>query len=107
MKRLSHRSPSPPPPLLASACHVGGNAEARDAGPAANRTYQVGAFDRIAVAGPYEVSVATGGEPGRAAPAAAQTSSTKPKSSVENGELKIRPKNAAASLELGQRRQGA
>ena len=33
------------------------------AGPATTRNYQVGAFDRLEVAGPYEVTVATGGAP--------------------------------------------
>ena len=33
------------------------------AGPATTRNYQVGGFDRLEVAGPYEVTVATGGAP--------------------------------------------
>ena len=32
-------------------------------GPTVNRTYQVGAFDRIEVAGPYDVTVTTGSGP--------------------------------------------
>jgi hypothetical protein len=48
--------------LLASACHVGADAEERDPGPEVSRTYQVGAFDKIAVAGPYEVNVVSGGQ---------------------------------------------
>ena len=47
--------------LLASACHVNADAEERDAGNEVSRSYQVGAFDRIAVAGPYEVNVVSGG----------------------------------------------
>ena len=50
--------------LLASACHFSGKAEDREAGPEVSRNYQVGAFDKIAVAGPYEVNVVTGGQPG-------------------------------------------
>lgn len=50
--------------LLASACHVGADAERRDPGPEVSRNYQVGAFDKIAVAGPYEVNVVTGGQGG-------------------------------------------
>lgn len=46
------------------ACHVSSDAKDRDAGPKVSRTYQVGAFDRIEVAGPYEVKVVTGGQPG-------------------------------------------
>ena len=34
-----------------------------DAGPTVNRNYQVGAFDRIEVAGPYDVTVTTGSGP--------------------------------------------
>jgi hypothetical protein len=50
--------------LLAGACHFNADAEDRDAGPEVTRNYQVGAFDRIAVAGPYEVNVVTGGQGG-------------------------------------------
>ncbi|HEY0630251.1 MAG TPA: head GIN domain-containing protein [Sphingomicrobium sp.] len=46
--------------LLASACHVNGRAENRDPGNEVTRSYQVGAFDKIAVAGPYEVNVVSG-----------------------------------------------
>ena len=34
--------------LVASGCNFTDTAEARDAGPAVDRTFQVGAFDRIA-----------------------------------------------------------
>jgi hypothetical protein len=34
-----------------------------DAGPATTRNYQVGAFDRLEVAGPYDVTVTTGSAP--------------------------------------------
>ena len=52
--------------LLASACNFGDGADAkdRDAGAEVTRNYQVGAFDKVAVAGPYEVNVVTGGQPG-------------------------------------------
>ena len=50
--------------LMAGACHVGADAEARDPGPEVTRNFQVGAFDRIAVAGPYEVNVVSGGQVG-------------------------------------------
>ncbi|MEO6581040.1 MAG: head GIN domain-containing protein [Sphingomicrobium sp.] len=46
--------------LAASACHLGASAQDRDPGATANRNYQVGAFDKIEVAGPYDVTVATG-----------------------------------------------
>lgn len=50
--------------LLATACHVGAGAEERDPGPDVSRSYQVGSFDKLAVAGPYEVNVVTGGPVG-------------------------------------------
>ena len=53
--------------LAASACNLGANAEERDPGSSVSRTYQIGAFDRIEVAGPYDVKVATGGSPGASA----------------------------------------
>ena len=50
--------------LLTSACHVGADAEERDPGPEVSRSYQVGAFSKLAVAGPYEVNVVSGGHGG-------------------------------------------
>src|SRR5919106_1475337 len=52
--------------LIATACNFGDGADAkeRDPGPEVTRSYQVGAFDKIAVAGPYEVNVVTGGQGG-------------------------------------------
>ena len=49
---------------LASGCNWSDRAEARDAGAAVDRTYQVGAIDRIETAGPYEITVTSGGQPG-------------------------------------------
>lgn len=76
--------------LLASGCHFNTAAEAREAGPAVDRSYPVGAFDRIAVAGPYDVTVRTGGQPGVTAHGGkavlAETEIV-----VEDGVLKIRP----------------
>jgi putative autotransporter adhesin-like protein len=77
--------------LLATACHVGADAEDRDAGSEVTRSYQVGAFDKLAVAGPYEVNVVTGGQAGVTAKGGenllAETDVI-----VENGTLKIQPK---------------
>lgn len=50
--------------LLTSACHVGADAEEREPGPEVTRSYQVGAFSKLAVAGPYEVNVVSGGQGG-------------------------------------------
>lgn len=49
---------------LAGGCNMLGSAKARDAGPAVDRSYPVAAFDRIESAGPYEVTVTSGGRPG-------------------------------------------
>lgn len=53
--------------LAVSACHLGDRDENRDPGATVSRTYQVGAFDKIEVAGPYNVIVTTGGKPGASA----------------------------------------
>ena len=77
--------------LLAGACHVGADAEERDAGPEVSRSYQVGAFDRLAVAGPYEVNVVTGGQGGISAKGGSSLLD-ETEVVVENGTLNIRPK---------------
>ena len=41
-----------------------GQGHAEDAGPTVSRNYQVGAFQQIEVAGPYDVQVHTGANPG-------------------------------------------
>ncbi len=77
--------------LLAAACHFSADAEERDPGPEVTRSYQVGAFEKIAVAGPYEVKVVTGGQPGVSAKGGenllAETDVV-----VEGDTLKIMPK---------------
>ncbi|MDQ3075399.1 MAG: DUF2807 domain-containing protein, partial [Pseudomonadota bacterium] len=69
-----------------------GAGEARDAGAAVDRTFAVGAFDRITVSGPYDVTVKTGGQAGVSARGGdailAETEVV-----VEDGELKIRTKS--------------
>jgi hypothetical protein len=50
--------------LAAAGCHMSADGKERDAGPKVSRNYQVGAFSKIEVAGPYEVKVVTGGQPG-------------------------------------------
>ena len=51
--------------MIAAAAASAGCARDRQesAGPATTRNYQVGAFDRLEVAGPYDVTVATGSAP--------------------------------------------
>jgi hypothetical protein len=77
--------------LLAGACHVGADAEERDPGPEVTRNYQVGAFDKIAVAGPYEVNVVTGGQGGITARGGGNLLE-ETDVVVEDGTLKIKPK---------------
>ena len=77
--------------LLASSCNFFGDAEARDAGATVNRTFQVGAFDKIAVSGPYEVTVKTGGQPGVVAHGGSNFLD-ETEIVVENGTLEIRTK---------------
>lgn len=77
--------------LLASACHFGGKAETREAGPAVTRNYQVAAFDRIEVAGPYDVTVTSGGQPGVTAHGG-EAILAETEVVVENGVLKIKPR---------------
>lgn len=79
--------------LLATACNFGGGAEARDRdpGPEVSRNYQVGAFDKVAVAGPYEVNVVTGGQGGVSARGGSNLLD-ETEVVVEGGTLKIKPK---------------
>lgn len=48
---------------LATASAGCGQSRASDGGPIVQRSYQVGAFDKIEVAGPYDVEVRTGSAP--------------------------------------------
>lgn len=77
--------------LAAGGCHFGSKAESREAGPAVDRSYQVAAFDRIEVAGPYEVTVKSGGQPGVTAHGG-EAILAETEIVVENGVLKIKPK---------------
>lgn len=77
--------------LLAGACQFSAGAEDRDPGPQVSRNYQVGAFEKIAVAGPYEVNVVTGGQPGVSA-TGGENLLSETEVVVENGTLKIMPK---------------
>ena len=50
--------------MVVAAASVAACSEARgQAGPSVERSFQVGAFDRIAVSGPYQVDVRTGANP--------------------------------------------
>ena len=77
--------------LAVSACNVGADAEERDPGSSVTRTYQIGAFDKIEVAGPYAVKVTTGGAPGASA-TGGDSLLDETEVIVEGDTLKIRPK---------------
>ena len=77
--------------LALSACNFGDRDEQRDSGTPVNRTYPVGAFDKIEVAGPYEVKVTTGGQPGVSANGGDKLLD-ETDVVVEGGTLKIRAK---------------
>ena len=77
--------------LAASACNVGADAEERDPGSSVTRNYQLGAFDKIEVAGPYEVKVTTGGAPGASATGGDKLLD-ETEVFVEGNVLKIRPR---------------
>jgi hypothetical protein len=77
--------------LAAAGCHRAADAEDRNAGPKVDRTYQVGSFSKIEVAGPYDVKVVTGGTPGVTAHGG-ENLLNETEVVVDGDELKIRPK---------------
>lgn len=77
--------------LAAAGCHRAADAEDRNAGPKVDRTYQVGNFSKIEVAGPYDVKVVTGGAPGVSAHGG-ENLLNETEVVVDGDELKIRPK---------------
>jgi len=77
--------------LLVTAASLGacGNSSA-EAGPTISRDYKVGAFDKIEVAGPFDVTVTTGGKPSVHATGESNLIE-KMEVVVEGGTLKIHP----------------
>ena len=73
--------------LSLAAC---GGSNAEPAGPTVQRDYKVAAFDRIEVAGPFDVTVTTGGQPSVRASGPSNLLE-KMEIVVEGGVLKIRP----------------
>ena len=73
--------------LSLAAC---GGSSAEAPGPTIQRDYQVGAFDKIEVAGPFDVTVTTGGKPSVHASGPSNLLE-KMEVMVEGGVLKIRP----------------
>lgn len=77
--------------LAAAGCHMSADSKEREAGPKVDRNYQVAAFSKIEVAGPYEVRVVTGGAPGVSARGGANLLD-ETEVVVEGDTLEIRPK---------------
>ncbi|MEO5809458.1 MAG: head GIN domain-containing protein [Sphingomicrobium sp.] len=77
--------------LAMAACHDRSRGEVRDAGPATDRDYTVGAFQKIAVSGGYDVTVTAGGASGVHA-RGGQAVLDETEILVENGTLKIQPR---------------
>ena len=87
--------------LSLAACN---KSKAEPAGPTVQRDYSVGAFDKIAVAGPFEVTVTTGGKPSVHASGPSNLLD-KMEVIVEGGVLKIRPikRNSMFNWDFGKR----
>jgi hypothetical protein len=81
--------------LLAAATALAGCGRDRDreesAGPATTRNYQVGAFDKLEVAGPYDVTVTTGSAPSVKA-SGGERAIERLVVEVKDGTLRIHPK---------------
>ena len=78
--------------LAAAGCSwSSADAEERDAGAKVSRNYQVGDFSKIAVAGPYEVKVVTGGQAGVSA-SGGEKLLDETEVVVDGDTLEIRPK---------------
>ncbi len=77
--------------LALAACHFGGNAETVDAGAHAERDIAIGAYQRVAVSGPYDVEVKADGQPGIHV-TGGENLINESEFVVENGVLKIRTK---------------
>jgi len=74
-----------------AACHFGGNAETIDAGAHVERDVPIGAYQRVAVSGPFDVEVKAEGQPGIHV-TGGENLINESEFVVENGVLKIRTK---------------
>lgn len=77
--------------LALAACQGSAIGEMRDAGAETSRSYQLAAFDKIEVAGPYEVKLTTGGKPGASA-TGGERLLDETEVTVKDGTLVIRPR---------------
>ena len=84
--------------VVAAAASAGCARDRSDsAGPATTRNYQVGEFDKLEVAGPYEVTVATGGAASVKA-SGGERAIERMVVEVEGGTLKIHPKKRSGMV---------
>ncbi|MES2135914.1 MAG: head GIN domain-containing protein [Pseudomonadota bacterium] len=93
--------------LIAATATVAGcgRVHAEGGGPTVSRTYQVGNFQQIEVAGPYEVEVRTGGKPGVSA-RGAQKLLEKTMVEVKGDKLVIRPQDNGGWFHFGWHSKG-
>jgi len=93
--------------LIAATATVAGcgRVHAEDGGPTVSTTYPVGNFQQIEVAGPYDVEVRTGGNPGVSA-RGAQKLLEKTLVEVKGDKLVIRPKDNRGWLSFGWHSKG-
>jgi hypothetical protein len=77
--------------IALAACHFGGNAETIDAGDHVERDVAIGAYQRVAVSGPYDVEIKADGQPGIHV-AGGENIVDDTEFVVEDGVLKIRSK---------------
>lgn len=77
--------------LALTACHQMGDSEDRDPGQTVDRTFPAAAFDKIEVAGPYDVKITTGGQPAISAKGGSALLD-ETDVIIEDGTLKIMPK---------------
>lgn len=88
--------------LSLAAC---GGSNAEPAGPTVQRDYKVATFDKIEVAGPFEVTVTTGGQPSVHASGPSNLLE-KMEVVVEGGVLKIRPEKRSSMFNWNFGRNG-
>ena len=95
-------SPSPRPSIAAAAATAGcGHARGEDGGPTVSRNYQVGDFQQIEVAGPYDVEVRTGAQAQRLGARVAKSCSSKTVVEVKGDKLVIHPEEQHGLFHFG------
>ena len=86
--------------LAAAAVSACGRTHSENGGPAVSRSYQVGGFDKIEVAGPYDVQVRTGANPSVSA-SGPQKMIERMTVEVRDGKLLIRPEREHGWFQMG------